>query len=299
MELRQIEYFLSLNRSKSFTKVAEERYVTQPAITNSIKNLEAELGVSLFERRRGNLSLTPAGEIFLKHAEIILKNIQEATEAVSVTTSDFKKILHIGLPFITAAEIYDIVFGEYAQSFPDVEIDVDDSSNYTILRKVLKGELELGVIGIPCGFDINLESLVIGKSRVSVIIPRNHRLNCLEHVDVQELANENLIMYLKDATFTEQVAKTLFEKNGLAFNVKYRVKHSPTLFKLVAQNYGVSLILCDHPSAINYNPNLLLKPLIPSVPLTIMLIWNHNRYLSKAARQFIEYMKAYAITEEG
>ncbi len=299
MELRQIEYFWTLNRKKSFTKAAEELFVTQPTITNSIKNLEMELGAPLFERNRGNLSLTPAGEIFVRHSEIILKNVQEAIETISAANPDFKKVLNIGLPFITAAEIYDIVFGEYKHTFPDVEINIDDSSNYTILQKVLHEELELGIIAIPGDYDANIETLVLAESHVSVILPRNHRLCEKYSIDLQELAGEDLIMYLKDTTFTERVIRSQFEKNNLPFHVKYRVKHSPTLFKLVSQNHGISLILCDHPSAINYNPNLVLKPLANPIPLTVTLIWNHNKYLSAAARQFIEFMSSYLVSHPG
>jgi DNA-binding transcriptional LysR family regulator len=293
MELRQIEYFWMLNIKKNFTKAAEELFVTQPTITNSIKNLEAELGAPLFYRNRGNLTLTPAGEVFQSHAKVILHHVKEAAEAISLINPEIKKSLNIGLPFITASDIYDIVLDAYQSAFPNVEINIDDSSNYTILQKVLLEELELGIIAIPGGFDANIETLVIRESAVSVVCPKGHRFCQFDSISLQDLSQENLIMYLKDTTFTERVIRSQFEKNDLPFHVKYRVKHTPTLFKLVSQNQGVSLILCDHPSAINYNPNLILKPLSEPIPLTVTLIWNHNKYLSETARQFIEFMDAY------
>ena len=96
MNSRQLEYFLAVAHELNFTKAAESMYVSQTAVTQQIKALEEQLGVSLFERTKKKVVLTPAGNVFLQEATLLLKRMQTAIERTREASSGFIGSLDIG-----------------------------------------------------------------------------------------------------------------------------------------------------------------------------------------------------------
>ena len=293
MELRQIEYFLAVSRCRNFTRAAQALYVTQPTITIAIKNLEKELGLTLFNRTRGDLTLTHEGEAFLGCAQKIMNDIENAFKTMSELNPEHRDTLSIGIPTITCAAVYPIVLNDFSSLHPDVAVQISDYGNLDILREVGNGELELGFISLPNVLEPHLEKLPIFESEVSVIMSDAHPFSRLASVDICDLAQEDIVMYFEGISYTERKLKEEFEKRGLELHVRHRIKHSVTLFEMVAQNHGVSVILNRSPEAVNSHPNIVIKPFREPIRHQIGLIWNRNTFLSTSARLFIDFIHTF------
>lgn len=290
MELRQIEYFLELCRLKNFTRAAEELLVTQPTITIAIKNLEREFGFPLFYRERGNLVLTEGGELFFPHASKIVEEVRRAYKEMETFGALPCDILSLGIPTVTGAGLYSIVMNQYLADNPNVKINLNDAGNLDIIELVENGELELGYVILSPDLYNKFNVLPLSQNAMSVIASTAHRFSGEESVDIHELQHEDIIMYEEGRSYTEKILMQQFQRNNMTLHVRYRIKHSITIFGMVAQNSGVSVILNDCPSAVNNHPGIIIRPFKEPILLETGLIWDKNKPLSKCAQAFIDFM---------
>ena len=146
MQIRQLEYFLSLCKTLNFTRTAEAFFVSQTAVTQAIKALETELGTPLFIRTKRNVTLTPAGELLREDAGIILQQIAAAETRVRSASADMTGSLRIG--FVAGYEHEGLVeaLHTFHTIYPEVKLSVETESGDVLWRKLEADGLECRVI---------------------------------------------------------------------------------------------------------------------------------------------------------
>src|SRR5262249_24823837 len=149
MELVQLKLFFDLVRVQSFTKVAELNYVTQPAVSLSMKKLEEELGVRLFERTTRKVLLTDEGRILHDYAREILEKEQEA-RAVLLERRD-KMLGTLSLATVHSVGLHElpVYLKEYIRRYPEVSIHIDYRLADAVCHAVVEGEADLGIVAYP------------------------------------------------------------------------------------------------------------------------------------------------------
>lgn len=290
MELKQLEYFLAVNRHRNFTKAAQQLFVTQPTITIAIKKLEKELGTDLFHRDSGLIRLSMAGEMLLPRAEQILKNVQSAIEDLTNLGSQRKKELHLGIPPMSCSIMYPIVLTDYRKEFPDVEIHITDLCNQEIIHMILEEELELAFAVLPEQLNDCLEIVPLTEGMISVLISRKHPLADFESLSIEQLSSESIIMYKHGTSYTEERITDEFLKLCIEPKITYFFENTSTIFDLVEQNYGISFMPSTTSAVYSNLPNVLCKPLKNPLYYKVGLIRNKQKYLSPIGKEFIEFI---------
>ena len=195
MNSRQLEYFLAVAHELNFTKAAESMYVSQTAVTQQIKALEEQLGVSLFERTKKKVVLTPAGKVFLQEASSILNRIDTAVERTREASSGVIGSLEIGF----SVGIGNTGLAEKIQAFnekyPNIAMKFTNQSPSMLLKMLKNGDLDLVLMPMfEERYYQKVEVRRLSTERMSAVFPRTHVLAQKPYVTRADLKDENLIL---------------------------------------------------------------------------------------------------------
>src|ERR1700726_4908175 len=149
MDFEQLETFIQVARHSSFSRAAEKRFRTQPAISSQIRALEEEVGAKLLDRSGGKVSITPAGKLFQKYAEEILEARKAVLTAIAETERVPRGEIIVGANEGPCLHILPEVFAEFKKQYPDVAVNIKRSHYGRILDAILDNSVDFGVISLP------------------------------------------------------------------------------------------------------------------------------------------------------
>ncbi|MGH1563484.1 LysR family transcriptional regulator [Mumia sp. DW29H23] len=153
MQIHQLGYFVAVARTRHFTQAAEECGVSQPSLSKQIRVLENSLGTALFERERGAVRLTPAGEALLPHAQEILIEMDEGLRAVREVTGLQRGRVRVGAtPSMWDGLMADALIA-FRSAYPGIELEVTEGGSRTLTRALGRGDLDLALVIVPLRSD--------------------------------------------------------------------------------------------------------------------------------------------------
>src|SRR5882672_10277757 len=187
MDFDQLETFLEVAKHVSFSRAAEKRFRTQPAISSQIRALEDEVGAKLFDRSGGKVSLTAAGKAFQKYVEETL----DARKAMLVSIAEMERIprgeIIVGANEGTCLHILPYVFADFKKQYPDVAVNITRADYGKILDSVIDNSVDFGFMSMPVA-DARLTVVLIHRDELVVIAPPQHPLAKLKSAPICEVA---------------------------------------------------------------------------------------------------------------
>lgn len=295
MQLQQLRYFVAVAETRHFTHAAERTGVTQPSLSKQIHALESDLGAELFTRTRGAVALTPAGEALLPLARRILADADTARVEVQELVGLRRGRLRLGATPSLCISLVAPVLRRYADAFPRVRLQVEESGSQDLVRHLVHGTLDLAVIVLPSGgTDPSLRTQpILRESLVVVSSPAMPPPTESPPLRIIELRDQPLVMFrpgydLRDATVAA------CEKAG--FTPTYAVEGGEldAVLGFVEAGLGLALV----PSmAVAGRERLRITPLArPGVQRTVALAHRRDITPTHAARAFRDTLLAY-LTE--
>src|SRR5574337_266624 len=149
MDFDQLETFLEVARLSSFSRAAERRFRTQPAISSQIRALEEEVGARLLDRSGGRVSLTAAGKVFFKYAEDTIASRKAILTAIAETEHVPRGEIVVGANEGTCLHILPEVFAQFKSSYPDVSVNIKRADYARILESIIENTVDFGVVSLP------------------------------------------------------------------------------------------------------------------------------------------------------
>lgn len=281
--LKQLQYFQALARCGNMTALAEELFVSQTALSNSITRLEEELGVKLFERASRSMILNEYGSVYLAHVESMLLTLEAATAAVNRLKGGTPD--HISLAMNSPVLWGDIV-AKFISDHPGCTITLRECIIDTIQKQLPKLDVDLILAGKDDFSSDALDHIVFSRDRLWLCVPPNHWLAERKSIKLSEAKNESFICQPKHTGFSRFCQKVFaaagFEPKIIA-ECNYEMRR-----ELLLKNAGV-LLASDSVLRVNYynyGANILIDE--PLIRREMALLWSRTKKLSPHATAFKE-----------
>lgn len=288
MELRQLRYVVAVARMGSFIGAASTLDVPQPTLWRSVKALEAELGIALFERSGRGVQLTGAGHHLLSPAEHLL----DQAKALSLLASE---LAHGRAGVVTVACAHPHVprflaplIGTFRLTHPDIHVAVHDHSVLPAIEQVLNGEVDL-LTGLP-QVEQRLAGHRLGEVRLVVVTSADHPWRSRSHVSTTELRGRSVLTG-HAGSLTRHLLEPALLAGGFTLDIMLESSNATTLVALAQAGLGVAVIADDNLGA-NDSANwpALVDEYTPmSAPLWIY--WSRERDISPAVRSFVRHIQ--------
>ena len=245
MEMQDLRAFLAVAEERHFSRAAERLHISQPPLSQRIASLERKLGVRLFERGRGGVSLTAAGQALLPQARVVLEQLARAEELARRAGRGQSGQLSIGfagsMPF---SEVLPRLLRDYRQAWPAVRLRLREQSSNEQVEQLLRQELDLGFIrATRHGAEHALQTRVLQREPLFVALHRDHPLALHETLALHALREQPFILYSQQfgSGLREQILD-LCATAGFSPRVVQDVHEMPTLICLVSAGIGVGLV---------------------------------------------------------
>ncbi len=286
MDFDQLETFLEVARLSSFSRAAEKRFRTQPAISSQIRALEEEVGAKLLDRSGGKVSITAPGKLFQKYAEETLEARKVVLTAIAETERVPRGEIIVGANEGTCLHILPEVFAEFKKQYPDVAVNIKRADYGKILESVIDNSVDFGVVSLPVA-DNRLTVVLIHRDELAIIAPPQHPLAKMKSATVAEAAKFPLVM--PKAGHTRDALEDLFHERRLKPQYAMELDSSELLKRFVAADVGVGFIARSHAQE-DVKANVLAA--IPmsdaQVRRDLALVFRKDKALSRAALAFID-----------
>ncbi len=296
MDFDQLESFLEVARHASFSRAAEKRFRTQPAISSQIRGIEEEVGAKLFDRAGGIGSRSAAGKALLKYVE----DSRDARKAMMGAIAEMERIprgeIIVGANEGTCLHILPYVFADFKKQYPDVSVNIKRADYGRILESVIDNTVDFGVVSLPVT-DNRLTVVLIHRDELIIIAPPQHPLGKLKSATVADVSKFPLIV--PKAGHTRDGIEQLFHERRLRPNFTMELDSSELLKRFVAADVGVGFIARS-----NVEEDVRAKVLAAiaiadaQVRRDLALVFRKDKALSRAALAFIDIAVKHKSTQE-
>ena len=297
MELFQLETFLAVAETRSFSRAAQKLHRTQPAVSQTIRKLESDIGEPLFDRSSRDANLTDAGRLLVDYAEKLLNLRSEAGSAISELRE-----LHAGKLAIAANEFTSIyllpVLEKFRHQSPMIKVAVQRSLSSQIAQEILNHKVEMGMLSFTPDVP-GLRSIVVYKDELAFVVHPRHPLASAREVHIRQLGAESFIAHNVPSQYRAKVLEA-FRRHKTPLNMQVELPTLEAIKRFVAMGNGVALV-----PGISVEGELKRGELV-HVPVRelrferkLRLIHRKNSTLSHAARAFLKIVEATAGEKKG
>lgn len=297
MELGQLEAFLTVIREGSFSAAAKALYRTQPAISQTIKRLEDEIGSPLFDRASRRGILTDAGRVLAVHAERLMNFHRQALAAL-----DDVKELRAGRLTLAANELTCLYLlphlHEFRRLYPAVHVTVQRALASRIPGQVLDYGADLGVVTFRPDLDL-LSAIVVYRDDLAFVVPPRHALARRSSVSLTELAQESFVAHHVASPYRHKVIAT-FREHRVQLRMPVEMPTIDAIKKFVAMGNGVALLPGIAVEGEIARRELVRIP-VPELALEreVRLVHRREASLSNAAQAFLAVIEAQTAIRKG
>lgn len=273
MELRHLRYFVAVAQERHFGNAARRLNMAQPPLSQQIKAFEAQLGVTLLQRTTRSVSLTPAGQVLLDRAHILLAELDTLQDEVRRVDAGAQGILRLGSTGSAAYHVLPRLLRQARREIPGLELDVRGELLNPELVEGLRGhriDAALLRMSAPAA-GLTLENVQSDELRIA--LPEDHALVGKSDVDPAELRDEPLVSYPSDsavALLTAQVCRAA----GFEPKVRQVLRETSTLISLVAGG-GFAAFVPEPVSALGM-PGVVFLPLVGRPTVDLAMAWRSD-----------------------
>lgn len=295
MDLWQLSVFCKVIELKSFSRAGQRVHLSQPTVSSHIKDLEAHFGCRLVDRLAREAVPTKAGELLYGHARRLIRMREETEAAMAAFSGQIKGRLEIGASTIPGGYILPQMVGAFCRKFPDVRISMFNGDTATIIREILSGNLELGVVGAKSA-DRRIVQEKLADDMMKLAVPAAHPWADRKRINLKMLMNEPFIIREPGSGTLKSIRKSLARKNQYLddFNIVAEMGSTEAVRQAVKHGVGVSIL-----------SEIAVSEYIETGAIRVMdvaglnlrrafyLTWHENRSESPLKKAFIEFIKTH------
>ncbi|NKG32022.1 LysR family transcriptional regulator [Erwinia rhapontici] len=280
IETRLLVQFIAVAEELHFNRAAQRLHMAQPPLSQAIRRLEQEMGVSLFERTNRSVSLTPAGEDFLESAREVLRILDEGVDKSRRVSQGIEG--HLTLTFINITHYGPLLraLRNFRTAFPAVSFTMNEATTQEQVDALEQGRADLGFMRPPGRTSPGLRFNAILREPVMIALPAEHRLAGCESIPLTALQCDHFVSAPRHLGqgFHDQLVQ-LCEAAGFTPHIAQQARQLQTLVALVASGFGVALL----PASLAQEPrkDVIFRPLEVDAPaelqhVELLMGWNEH-----------------------
>jgi DNA-binding transcriptional LysR family regulator len=239
LTFRQLSVFEAVARNLSFSRAAQELHLSQPAVSMQIKQLEENVGISLFEQLGKKIFLTEAGRELYHYSRVIAQQLGEAEAVLSELKGLKRGKLKISVAS-TANYFAPQLLATFSQRFPTVTVSLDVTNRQALLQQLANNEMDMAVMGQPPdGLDLVAESFM--DNPLVVIAPMNHPLVRKKSIPLERMQEETFLMR-EEGSGTRIAMERYFEAHGVRINTGMEMSSTEAIKQAVQAGLGLGVV---------------------------------------------------------
>lgn len=284
MTLDQLRYFAAVCQYDSVTLAAQALNVSQPSVSSAIKNLEAEFGVTLFDRQRRRLRLTPAGDQLLELSRPLLADADQLKQTMQ--SMGGKQVLRLGVPPMIGSLLLQPLYSRFVPRNPQLRLQIVEDDSGGLRRLLEEGKISAAFLPHTADLDSGWGCMELGRLQNVCCVSREHPLAGEKTVSLAQLAKEPLVLF-KNSFFQTERILTGFQNLGCQPNVVLYTAQLSTVQNMIQSNAAAGFMfrfLAERAEG------MVGIPLEPEMTTRVSLVWRKARQCSHA----VEALRAFA-----
>jgi len=291
VKLTQILYYQTVCKHGNITKAAEELHITQPSISNAIKDLEEEFGLNLFHRVGNHLMLTKEGEYFLSHSKVILQKSEDLVQQMK-DLGNKKNNIRIGIPPMIGTILFPKMFSQFKKANPDINIEMVEMGSLEIMQLVEENSLDLAIVITSHLKAAHFNCINILDTEIIYAVSKDHRLAGEKTVSIEMIKDEPLIL-MRQGSFQNSAIRERFKEVDTVPKVILFANQLYTIHNFITSGIASSFLFKE---VVDLQEDIIGIPLQNPINVKIGLIWKKNQQIFSDASRFIQFTKGYNNT---
>ncbi len=262
MTLNELKYIVAVARARHFGRAAEACFISQPTLSVAVRKLETELGVELFERRQGEVTVTPVGEQVVAQAQRVLEGAGAIREIVEHGRDQLVAPLRIGAIYTIGPYLFPHLINELAERAPKMPLIIEEDYTHILAEKLKQGEVDAILISLPFE-EHGILTLPLYEESFVALIPSSHALNEKKYLSMEDISNEKVLLLGSGHCFRDQVLEVCpdcIRKRNLAERTTMADLEGSsleTIRYMVASGMGVTILPCSAAGADRFSQRLV------------------------------------------
>ena len=289
MDLHYLEYIIEIANMHSISRAAENLFITQSTLSQYLSRLESELGVSLFERRRNEMTLTPAGKLYVAACEQMLQQKRELYNQLSDMGQAKTGSFSVGITPQWGAVAYSHIIGKFYESYPNVTVTEETAS--PLIRMLQDGELDMAIIPLAENSSLPLESMLLQAEELILAIPKTHakKLNLqnadgsFPRISIADLKNEPMI-FSQSQTTIRKLENQCFAACRVTPKIVAEINSHPASLVMVEQSIGSTFLPI---SCATTSDRIVYAHAVPTVQWFVVIAFRKGFVLHQSEKYFV------------
>lgn len=242
-EFRLLRQFVVVAEELNFRRAAARLHMSQPPLSVAIRNLETQVGTSLFDRSKHHVRLTQAGEVFYRDTVRLLQQAQQAVERARRTGLGLEGLLRLSFVPSAALDLLPPIFKRFQNDYPTVQLRLTADNTRRQLQALRNGETDLGLVVGPINDTRDLILTDLKAQKFALAVPAGHRLADRDRVHLRELSAEHFIAFpsSEGAGFATALSDAC-QAAGFAPRIVQEASQMQAIVTLVAGGLGIALV---------------------------------------------------------
>jgi LysR family hydrogen peroxide-inducible transcriptional activator len=288
MELYQLRYFVAVADAGNFTRASERNNISQPSLSQQIKNLESELGHKLFHRLGRRAVPTEAGHVFLERVRRIILAVEDASKELKDSPT-LERRIKVGAVPTLAPYLLPPLLERCRELHPNLIVHTHEDFRPDLIRGVIDGDLDLAIISQEVK-DPRLSVELLYREPLLLVVGKRHPLAAKPAITAPDLADESFVLLGHTSTLSNEIERFCGGHNFVP-KLAHRCSQMSTVKALVALGPGISILprIAIRPDD---QKNLVCREIGGRVPTREVLVIRHQlRYQTKGAEQFLQMLR--------
>ncbi len=292
MHIETLKVFCDLVELQSFSLAAERNFVTQSAVSQQVRTLEEKFDRKLLERVRGRreIRLTPSGEVFYRESKNVLDSFDQLHEQMNSLIGRISGVVKIATVYSVGLHELPPLVREYMSKFPSVKIDLEYSRTTRVVRDVLRGVVELGIVTFPEPRR-GLTVVPMASDRLVLICPPDHELAGKAEIRATTLKDRDFVLFERDIP-TRKATDKILRSHGVSVNKVAEFDNIETIKRAVEVGFGLAIV--PQPSVVDEERNgqlSIVKFKEKEWKRPVGVVYRSDRDLSLAAQKFVNLLE--------